>query len=77
MNVDDVVIYYYIVKDIDYIKVTKDYKNLYDDITKHALQLPEESQQFLLNYAKNNLVGCDDYWGKLLLEYIEEKTTLN
>ena len=73
MNIDDTVVYYYIVKSVDYIKVTEQYKTLYNDVINHIPQLPKESQQYLYKYIEQNLSGCDNHWAKLILEYIKQE----
>lgn len=73
MNINDVNVYFYLVKEIDYIKVTEQYEALYNDVINHLPQLPEESQQFLCKYIKDNLAGCENKWTKLLLEFVNQK----
>ena len=73
MSIDDIVIYYYIVKTADYVKVTEDYEKLYNDVVKHIPQLPKESQHYLYEYVKQNLSGCDNHWTKLTIDHIEKE----
>lgn len=73
MSMEDCVVYFYLVKQIDYIRTTEVYETLYNDVLKYLPQLNEDSQQHLCNSIKRELNGCENPWAKKLLEYIKER----
>ena len=51
----DTIIYFYLIKQIDFIPFTKDYEKLYNDVISYVPLLDEELQKFVINYIRKNI----------------------
>lgn len=52
---EDIVVYYYFIKQVDCIYITKEYKKLYNDVITYLPILNDSYQFYVINYIDKNI----------------------
>lgn len=58
----ETIIYYYLIKKLDYLPISKDYKGLYDDVSQYLSELPNDLRECFLKKFFSIKIKSKSQW---------------